>query len=234
MLTLSNISKHYQSRNGITCVLNNVNLHLAEGELCALTGTSGSGKTTLLNLTGLLDKPTKGSIRIGNFETTKLSTDEIATVRNRCVGFVFQSFHLLPHFTTMQNVCLPLMYRGVSLSERRELAKSALAQVGLGELETRYPDELSGGQRQRVAIARALVSKPSILLADEPTGNLDSRCADEIMSLFTRFNERDGLTVLMVTHDQTIAARCPRRIVMRDGGITDDNFSSPHVLKTVR
>lgn len=234
MLYLSDISMQYQSSSGATPILKGVSMHLETGDFCALTGASGSGKTTLLNLIGLLDRPTAGRITLDNVETQELSSDDVAVLRNRCIGFVFQSFHLLPHMTVLQNVCLPLVYRGTSLNARKERAISLLEEVGLCAHEQRYPDELSGGQRQRVAIARALVGRPSILLADEPTGNLDSQSADEIISLFLDLNQNYNLTVLMVTHDSTIAARCPRRIVMRDGMIVADNSNRPHLLEAAR
>lgn len=223
MLDIENVTKTYSGRAGSVPVLTRVNLTIGRGELCALTGASGSGKTTLMNLIGLLDRPDEGSIRLDAIPTASLKEHEIAGLRNRLIGFVFQSFHLLPRLSALDNVALPLLYRGMAKVPRRALAKAALERVGLGERATHHPEELSGGQRQRVAIARALVGEPPLLLADEPTGNLDSRAADDIMALFLTLNRDIGITILIVTHDPSIAARCPRRIVMRDGQVLDDN-----------
>ena len=225
MIELRRLSKAYGANEGLI-VLRDIGLRIETGEFCALTGASGSGKTTLMNLMGLLDRPTAGDIEIAGMNTSMMSADAIAGLRNRMIGFVFQSFHLLPRYSSLDNVALPLVYRGVGRSRRREMAAESLRQVGLSDRITHRPDELSGGQRQRVAIARALIGGPNLLLADEPTGNLDSRTADEIMSLFLQLNADLGLTVILVTHDPTIAARCPRRIVMRDGRIEDDDFGS--------
>lgn len=229
---LQNIQKEYRAANcPRQVVLNNVNLILKNGEFCALTGPSGSGKTTLMNLIGLLDRPTAGVIRTGGVVTKDLVTDQVAEFRNRFIGFVFQSFHLLPRYTALDNVCLPLIYRGIGRQQRRRMATLALQEVGLADRMMHRPDELSGGQRQRVAIARALVGKPSLLLADEPTGNLDSRSAEAIMSLFFRLNEELGLTIVIVTHDQQIAARCPRRVLMRDGQIVEDSTAAGPLVR---
>ncbi|WP_162652995.1 ABC transporter ATP-binding protein [Lentilitoribacter sp. Alg239-R112] len=226
MLEIVSVSKNYAIRNGTVPVLKDVSSTINDGELCALTGTSGSGKTTLLNLIGSLDKPTNGTIKLNGIDITQLDTNDVAHVRNELIGFVFQSFHLLARLTAKDNVALPLIYRGIQKTKRRDLAFNALKKVGLHSFGERFPDELSGGQRQRVAIARALVGNPPLLLADEPTGNLDSRSANDIMSLFQAINKDAGVTILIVTHDPTIAARCPRRIVMRDGRIFDDNHDN--------
>ena len=231
MLRVRNVFKHYESRNGRVPVLHNISLTIDPGEFCALTGASGSGKTTLLNLLGLLDMPSCGSIELDGCQLSGLKPNQAAKVRNSVIGFVFQSFHLLPHLTAAGNVGLPLVYRGFSKTYRRERAFWALDQTGLLGYEERLPEELSGGQRQRVAIARALVGNPSILLADEPTGNLDSQSADEIMSLFLRINAALGVTVLMVTHDPAMSARCARRVVMRDGRIADANSGHPRSVE---
>ncbi|MGK9086408.1 ABC transporter ATP-binding protein [Brucella intermedia] len=225
MLKLENVSKYYGSPGRPVLALDSVSLEIAKGTLCALTGASGSGKTTLMNLIGLLDRPASGDIFVAGKRVGELSEDEVARLRNREIGFVFQYFHLLPRYSALDNVALPLLYRGISKARRREIAQKALQLVGLGKRVMRRPDELSGGQRQRVAIARALVGNPAILLADEPTGNLDSQSAAETMSLFARLNAEFGLTVIIVTHDHAIASRCPHRIVMRDGQIVDDQQS---------
>ncbi|MBK3400602.1 ABC transporter ATP-binding protein [Methylobacterium ajmalii] len=223
MLSIENVTKAYRGRAGSLPVLTRVNLDVRRGELCALTGASGSGKTTLMNLIGLLDRPDEGAIRLDGTDTAALSESDTAGLRNRLIGFVFQSFHLLPRLSALDNVALPLVYRGIARATRRARAAAALERVGLAARAAHHPDEMSGGQRQRVAIARALVGDPPLLLADEPTGNLDSHAADDIMTLFFALNRNLGVTILIVTHDPTIAARCPRRIVMRDGRVLDDN-----------
>ncbi len=223
MLSITDLTKTYRSQAGALPVLSSVDLEIGRGELCALTGASGSGKTTLMNLIGLLDRPDRGTIRLDGNDTAGLTEDEIADLRNHLIGFVFQSFHLLPRLSALDNVALPLLYRGDGKAARRARAMMALDRVGLTRRAMHRPEEMSGGQRQRVAIARALVGDPPLLLADEPTGNLDSRAADDIMALFLALNRELGVTILIVTHDPTIAARCPRRIVMRDGRVLDDN-----------
>jgi putative ABC transport system ATP-binding protein len=225
VLEIKNVSKTYGGRNRVS-VLNGVTLSIQWGDFCALTGASGSGKTTLMNLIGLLDRPTSGEIEINGRSTSKLTSNGTAELRNRMIGFVFQVFHLLPRYSALDNVALPLLYRGLSKEKCRALAATALHQVGLADRMAHRPDELSGGQRQRVAIARALVGNPSVLLADEPTGNLDSHASNEIMSLFLKLNAELGLTVMIVTHDPTIAARCQRRIVMRDGRVLNDDSAT--------
>ncbi|RXT36372.1 ABC transporter ATP-binding protein [Bradyrhizobium betae] len=223
MLVISDLSKTYTSETAALSVLQKVSLAIEHGELCAITGASGSGKTTLMNLMGLLDRPDAGRITINGLPVYDLQDDHIASLRNRLIGFVFQSFHLLPNLSALDNVALPLIYRGISLSARRAAATVSLKRVGLEAHFNRLPDQLSGGQKQRVAIARALVGSPALILADEPTGNLDSGTSDEIMNLFLDLNRTDRTTLVLVTHDPSIAARCPRRIIVRDGRIVDDN-----------
>jgi putative ABC transport system ATP-binding protein len=222
MLSIEHVGKVFGEGPASVSVLNDLSLHVDDGEFCALTGPSGSGKTTLMNLIGLLDRPTSGSIDIAGRPVTRLSADEAASLRRYMIGFVFQGFHLLSRYTALDNVALPLLYHGVDHKERRRRAAIMLRRVGLHDRMAHRPHDLSGGQRQRVAIARALIGKPRLLLADEPTGNLDSRTADEIMSLLSNLNAENGLTIIIVTHDPTIAARCRRRIALRDGRIVDE------------
>jgi len=217
MIQLDDIHKTYGTGAASVEVLKGVSLRLERGEMCAIMGASGSGKSTLLNLLGLLDRPTSGRYRLDDIEVQSSDADELADLRNHKIGFVFQAFHLMGRLTALDNVAHPLLYRGLSQAERRPLAQAELERVGLGERIHHRPEELSGGQRQRVAIARALVGKPSLILADEPTGNLDSAAATEIMDLLTEMNRTLGLSVIVVTHDPAIAERCHRRIVVRDG-----------------
>nr|WP_161915365.1 ABC transporter ATP-binding protein [Methylosinus sp. C49] len=219
MLRFVNVFKSYQTAFGETPVLHNVSMAVEQGEFCALTGPSGSGKTTVMNLAGLLDRPDAGTIEIGGADTSNLEDGAAARLRNLTIGFVFQSFHLLPRLSILDNVALPLLYRGVSRADSRLQAMVALDRVGLSNRVRHRPDEISGGQRQRVAIARAIVGRPSILLADEPTGNLDSRTADEMLSLFSDLNRELNVTTVIVTHDLGIASRCGRQIAMLDGKI---------------
>ena len=223
MLEISDLSKSYGSKAAPLPVLHDVFLQIGRGELCAITGSSGSGKTTLMNLIGLLDRPDSGRIVIDGHAVAGLDDDKTAELRNALIGFVFQSFHLMPRLTALDNVALPLLYRGMRKHERQRAAAEAITLVGLTQRAGHFPEQLSGGQRQRVAIARALVGNPALILADEPTGNLDTQTSDEIMNLFLHLNRTRDATVVLVTHDPTIAARCPRRIVVRDGRILDDN-----------
>jgi putative ABC transport system ATP-binding protein len=200
--------------------LDGVDLEVAPGDSLAIMGPSGSGKSTLLGLLGGLDRPTSGTLRFQGRDVTRLSDDELATVRNRVVGFVFQSFQLLPRTSAAGNVGLPLVYRGLGRAERRRRAVEALASVGLGHRLQHRPSQLSGGEQQRVAIARALVTEPAMLLADEPTGNLDSRSGDEVLDLLGRLHDERGVAVVVVTHDQGVAARSRRRVTMADGRLT--------------
>ena len=198
--------------------LDGVNLRVLPGEWVAIVGPSGSGKSTLLNLMGALDKPTSGTVRIDGHDLSRLDDEKLSALRGRALGFVFQSFHLLQYLTAVENVATALMYQGVAPAERRSRAAAALERVGLGHRLGHRPSQLSGGECQRVAIARALVSEPALLLADEPTGNLDSRTGSEIMNLFAELH-RDGATLVLITHDDEIAAAAPRRVHIRDGHV---------------
>ena len=215
MLVVENVSKSYAEGDG--AVLDNVSFHLRRAEFSALVGPSGSGKSTLLNLVGLLDRPDHGKILIDGHPVAALSAAEAARVRNRLIGFVFQSFHLLSRHTAWENVALPLFHRGVGRAERKARALAMLDRVGLSDRSHYRPEQLSGGQRQRVAIARALVGDPRLVLADEPTGNLDSATGAQVMDLLRALNRELGVTILMVTHDRDMAARCDTVIEVRDG-----------------
>ncbi len=202
-------------------VLSDVSLTVRAGELIAIMGPSGSGKSTIMNMLGCLDRPTSGSYRFEGREISSLTDDELASIRNVKIGFVFQTFNLLPRFSALKNVEVPLIYSGVPARLRKERAMPMLRQVGLADRMQHKPTELSGGQQQRVAIARALVNHPMLLLADEPTGNLDSRSGEEILNILIGLNQQ-GVTIIIVTHDQNIAARCKRIISVKDGQIIDD------------
>jgi putative ABC transport system ATP-binding protein len=221
LLELVDIARHYQMGDERIAALDGVSFKIEAGEMVAIVGTSGSGKSTLLNVLGCLDTPSGGRYRLNGRDTQALSDDERARARNEQIGFVFQSFQLLHRATALKNVELPLVYRGTPARERRERAAKALARVGLSARTKHRPFELSGGQRQRVAIARALVSEPSLLLCDEPTGNLDSATTEDIMALFHKLHDEKH-TIVIVTHDPSIAARCPRAIRISDGKILAD------------
>ena len=216
ILQMRDICKDYPMGKTVTRVLKNVSLDVNEGDYLAIMGPSGSGKTTLMNLIGCLDVPTSGSYLLGEREITKCSGKELAEVRNKEIGFVFQSFHLLPKLTALDNVALPLLYGGVKKEERRERARAALETVGLSDRIDHRPDQLSGGQCQRVAIARAIVGKPRLLLADEPTGALDSASGAAVMELFRQLHQ-SGSTIIMITHDRGIAHHADTIMTIKDG-----------------
>jgi len=222
IISLRDVHKVYDMGAEQVRALNGVDLEIEPGEYVAIMGPSGSGKSTLMNLIGCLDTPTSGSYVLNGTAVEKLTDHELAAIRNKEIGFVFQTFNLLARTDALQNVELPLVYAGMPRRERRERAARALERVGLADRAHHQPNELSGGQRQRVAVARALVNDPSILLADEPTGNLDSATSSEIMELFDELHQQ-GNTVLLVTHEQDIAAHSKRRIVLRDGKVVTDD-----------
>jgi ABC-type antimicrobial peptide transport system, ATPase component len=220
ILELNEIYKDYIQGKLIVPVLKNINLKVAEGEYVAVMGPSGSGKTTLMNIIGCLDKPTSGTFHLSGEDILKCKDNAMADIRLRNIGFVFQSFNLLPRQSALENVALPLSYAKISKKQRRELATKALERVGLGDRLSFNPTQLSGGQKQRVAIARALVNSPKLLLADEPTGALDSKSGEQIMELFQQLNE-EGVTILMITHDSEIASYASRTILIRDGEVSE-------------
>lgn len=217
MIRLQNIEKVYRTDTVQTLALNNVNLDIPRGEFLSIMGPSGCGKSTLLNIMGLLDAPTKGEVLIDEASTIRLSDKKLAQFRNQKLGFIFQSYHLINDLKVLDNVELPLLYRNTTAKERRELALEALEKVGLSNRVKHFPTQLSGGQRQRVAIARAIVGRPEIILADEPTGNLDSAMGNEIMDILLKLNKTDGTTIVMVTHDEHMAHKTHRLVRLFDG-----------------
>ena len=221
LIKLQNLSKTYGVGDLQIYALKSVALTIDSGEYCAIMGPSGSGKSTMMNLIGCLDSPTQGGYWLDGVAISKLTPKQLAHIRNRKIGFIFQQFHLLPQLTAVENVVLPTIYAGVPADERESRAIAALQRVGLGDRLTNRPNQLSGGQQQRVAIARAIVNQPKLLLADEPTGALDSQMSQEIMDIFAELNQQ-GMTLIMVTHDPEVAQRCQRKISFRDGSIIND------------
>ena len=226
VIVIRGMTRHYEMGEETVRALRGVDLVIRKNEFVAIMGPSGSGKSTLMNMLGCLDSPNEGEYWLNGQRVSEMRDDELARVRNKEIGFVFQTFNLLPRASALANVELPLVYAGIGAKERRAMATQALTQVGLGHRMDHKPNELSGGQRQRVAIARALVNDPSILLADEPTGNLDSTTSNEIMALFAALHDQ-GQTVVMVTHEPDIAAHARRVDVMRDGKIESDRANDP-------
>lgn len=224
LIELQHIQKTYPSGDELLHALKNVNLKIYSGELVAIIGASGSGKSTLLNLLGLLDRPTQGHYLLENKVVTTHTDDELAQLRNHTIGFVFQSFYLLPRLSALQNVMLPLRYRHMPIEEASVKAQSALDKFRIGHLSHHKPQQLSGGQQQRVALARALVTDPKIILADEPTGALDSHTGEEVMQLFRKLHQEEKRTIIIVTHDLDIANQCKRIIHIKDGEIISDEY----------
>ena len=222
IIELRKIAKHYMMGSEGFYALDGIDLDIYLNDYIAIVGSSGSGKSTLMNLLGCLDYPTAGEYKLKGTDVATLDENALAGIRNQEIGFIFQNFNLLPRATALQNVMQPLVYRGMALAERKQRAQDALAMVGLQDRMAHIPNQLSGGQRQRVAIARALVTQPAILLADEPTGNLDSSTTIEIMALFDQLHN-DGQTLIVVTHEKEIAERCHRVITLKDGRLMSDN-----------
>jgi putative ABC transport system ATP-binding protein len=224
LLDLRGITKSYRTGDVVTPVLHGISVGIGRGEYVAIMGQSGSGKSTLMNLLGLLDKADGGTYLLDNNDVTSLNAAQQAEVRNRTIGFVFQSFNLLKRMTVLENVALPLVYAGASRGNAKKRAQELLGRVGLDELGERMPNQLSGGQQQRVAIARALVNNPPLLLADEPTGNLDSKTTEEVLKVFDQLNREQGLTIIIVTHEPDVAQHAKRLVRLRDGLVVFDGL----------
>jgi len=222
LIEVTDLEKDYPTGAGVFQALRGVSLSIAEGEFVAIMGASGSGKSTFMNLLGCLDRPTRGVYRLSGQVVSRLSSDQLAALRNREIGFVFQGFNLLPKLSALDNVALPLLYAGMGREARRRQAQAMLERVGLGERSHHTPLQLSGGQQQRVAIARALASRPRIILADEPTGNLDSETSRQVMEFFSQLNREECITLVLVTHETDIAAYAQRRIRFQDGRVVED------------
>ncbi|MBA5869182.1 MAG: ATP-binding cassette domain-containing protein [Nitrospira sp. CR2.1] len=229
LIVCQDVWKVYRVGDVEVQALRGINLTIDRGEFVAVMGTSGSGKSTLMNLLGCLDQPTRGRYELDGMDVASARPDLLAELRNRQIGFVFQNFNLIPRTSALENAQLPLFYRGVSIKEQRRQAAAALQRVGLAGREQHYPSQLSGGQQQRVAIARALVGAPAILFADEPTGNLDTASSREIMGILEELNRKDGITIILVTHEPDIAAYASRELIMKDGQIVQDVRRTPHL-----
>lgn len=222
VIELRGIGKDYNMGGEVFSALKSIDLDIGQNEFVAIIGSSGSGKSTLMNIIGCLDRPSRGEYKLAGDDVATLTANQQAGIRNKQIGFIFQSFNLLPRISAWHNVMQPLIYQKVGLGKRKKLAKEMLEKVGLGDKLLNQPNAMSGGQRQRVAVARALVTKPSLLLADEPTGNLDSKTTEEIMQLFEQLHA-SGQTIVIVTHEPEIAARCQRQITLKDGAVISDS-----------
>lgn len=233
MIRVTDLSKTYRPDKNPVYALQEINIHVLPGEYVAVMGPSGSGKSTFMNLLGCLDTPTAGSYWLDGQEVSTLNKDELALIRNQKIGFVFQNFNLLPRMTALRNVEIPMLYAGVSAQERQERAREALEKVGMSQRADHRPNEMSGGQNQRVAIARALVNRPPVLLADEPTGNLDSKTSEEIMAIFDQLHQ-DGATIVVVTHERDIALHSQRILHFRDGHLEKEELLTSARLVTER
>jgi len=233
IIRIEQLTKWYKIGQELIKALNGVNLNISRNEYVALMGPSGSGKSTIMNIIGCLDTPTAGNYFLNGPDVAKLTDNELAHIRNKEIGFIFQTFNLLPRYTALENVALPLIYAGVAKGERDKRAAEVLAQVGLADRMKHKPNELSGGQRQRVAVARALVNRPSIILADEPTGNLDTKTSYEIMALFQEIHDL-GNTIIIVTHEEDIARHAHRIVRLRDGVIESDSPNKPERMTVVK
>ncbi len=229
LIVCQDVWKVYRVGDVEVQALRGINLTIDRGEFVAVMGTSGSGKSTLMNLLGCLDQPTRGRYELDGLDVASARPDLLAELRNRQIGFVFQNFNLIPRTSALENAQLPLFYRGVSIKEQRRQAAASLQRVGLAGREQHYPSQLSGGQQQRVAIARALVGAPAILFADEPTGNLDTASSREIMGILEELNRKDGITIILVTHEPDIAAYASRELIMKDRQIVQDVRRAPHL-----
>jgi putative ABC transport system ATP-binding protein len=229
MIKLQGVTKTYKNGKETVDVLKQIDLKIKQGDFVAIMGPSGSGKSTLMNIIGCLDRPTNGTYFFDGKDISSLNDQELARVRNKAIGFVFQQFHLLPRLNALKNVELPMIYAGIGKKEREELAKQALMKVGLEERMHHFPNELSGGQKQRVAIARAIVNNPKIILADEPTGALDTKTSESIMELFLQLN-REGTTIVVVTHEHEVAQYAKRIIMVRDGVIVHEDIKRGNAL----
>ncbi|EPY05945.1 ABC transporter [Paenibacillus alvei TS-15] len=233
IISICNVTKSYRLGSEEVNILQGVNLDIQHGDFIAIIGPSGSGKSTLMNVIGCLDTPSEGSYMLDGVEVSRLSDNKLADIRNRKIGFIFQSFHLLPKLTAIENVELPLIYRGLGTKERREAALQALQQVGLEDRISHRPSELSGGQQQRVAIARALAAHPPILLADEPTGALDTKTGHEVLELIDKLNQ-EGHTIVLITHDMEVAARAKRVVFMNDGILTEERGNGREAVARIQ
>lgn len=229
IISIKDIKKYYQVGTQVVRALRSVSIDIGKNEYVAIMGPSGSGKSTLMNIIGCLDTPTSGMYNLNGTDVSKMEDDSLADIRNKEIGFVFQTFNLLPRYTALENVMLPLIYAGVSKTDRLERAKFTLDSVGLGDRMDHKPNELSGGQRQRVAVARALINNPSIILADEPTGNLDSKTSVEIMKVFEEIYNQ-GNTIVLVTHEEDIAEHARRIIRLRDGEVESDKINDHPII----